>query len=97
MSDIMKKVFNDKRYQFGYNDAMDVAFNNERKLKAKVEEEKGILEMYKASAERRIKELTAKVEGLTGGIRDHIAWADTAVDCDDLKILIGDMEEQEGE
>ena len=34
----MKKVFNDKQYQFGYNDAMDVAFNSERELKAKVEE-----------------------------------------------------------
>ena len=48
MSDLMKKVFNDKRYQFGYNDAMDVAFNNERELKAKIRELK-----------TKIKELTA--------------------------------------
>ena len=38
MSDLMKKVFNDKRYQFGYNDAMDVAFNSERDLQAKVDD-----------------------------------------------------------
>jgi len=38
MTALKKKIFSNKQYQFGYNDAMDVAFNNERKLKAKVEE-----------------------------------------------------------
>ena len=39
--------------------------------------------------------LQTKVDELTIGIRDHIEWADTAIDCDDLKILIGDMQEGE--
>jgi len=37
VSDLMKKVFNDKRYQFGYNDAMQIAFDNVRELKATIE------------------------------------------------------------
>ena len=37
MSDLMKKVFKDKRYQFGYNDAMDIALDKERELQAKIE------------------------------------------------------------
>ena len=40
-------------------------------------------------------QLQTKIEELTAGIRDHIGWADTAVDCDDLKTLIGDMQEGE--
>ena len=39
--------------------------------------------------------LQDRVEELETGIRDHIDWADTAVDCDELKILIGDMQEDE--
>ena len=42
-----------------------------------------------------VEELEAEVERLETGIRNHIDWADTAVDCDDLKILVGDMQEDE--
>ena len=97
MSDLMKKVFNDKRYQFGYNDAMDVAFNSERELKAKVDALEGLCAITGViEREKKYIAAQAKVEELTTGIRAHIEWADP-FNCDDLEILIGDMQEVKGE
>ena len=36
MSELKKKIFNDKKYQFGYNDAMNIAIANERELKKQI-------------------------------------------------------------
>ena len=41
----------------------------------------------------QVRQLQSEVDRLKEGVRDHIGWADDAVDCDDLRILIGDMEE----
>ena len=47
-------------------------FDENKALKAKVEEERYILEMYKTSAERRIKELQTKVEELEKQLKDAL-------------------------
>ena len=36
----------------------------------------------------------ADIDRLETGIRDHIGWADDAIDCDDLRILLGDIKEE---
>jgi len=74
-----------------------------KKLEAKVSEleqdrnsawDKGY-NQGRSSWHQTIAALQDRVEELEIGIRDHIDWADTAVDCDELKILIGDMQEDE--
>ena len=36
MGKLKKKIFTDKKYQFGYNDAMQIALDNERELKEQI-------------------------------------------------------------
>ena len=36
-----------------------------------------------------------ELERIKEGVRDFCKWADQAVNCDDLQILIGDMDEDE--
>jgi len=70
MSELKKKVFKDKQYQFGYNDAMDVALNKERELQAtitslrNIEKIKGYLDLSIENTELQAKvdELTAKLK-----------------------------------
>ena len=37
MTALKKKIFDNKQYQFGYNDAMDIALERERELEARIE------------------------------------------------------------
>ena len=80
-------------------DAAELAWKHQQtkvdSLKARLRAEEGKAAMRHQSSNKTIKQLQAKVVELTIGIRDHIGWADTAIDCDDLKILIGDMQEGE--
>lgn len=62
MSDTTKQLMQLIHDMGVISERMDAKNRRIEQLEAKVEEERCILEMYKASAERRIKELQAKAE-----------------------------------
>ena len=65
----MKKVFKDKRYQFGYNDAMDIALNKERELQAKIERLEDVFDSQQlliAESMNYATDLQAKINKLEG-------------------------------
>ena len=74
MTKLKKMIFNAKQYQFGYNDAMNVAFENERELKALIEElertNKKHCKAHLMSIDK-IDKLQAKVEELTKPVENE--------------------------
>lgn len=75
MTKLKKMIFNAKQYQFGYNDAMNVAFENERELKALIEElertNKKHCKAHLMSIDK-IDKLQAKVEELKTAVKDLV-------------------------
>ena len=72
MGELKKKLFDDKRYQRGYNNAMNIAFERERELQDQIEYLQRNLDdmtgMYRVASEHRmatymkVQELQEKIE-----------------------------------